>query len=316
MKALVTGITGFAGSHLAEYLLRQNVEVYGTVRSGSRLDNIRGIRQDIRLAECELRDPVSVDRLVKALRPDLIFHLGAQSSVPASWSAPLETIQNNIAGQINLMEAVRRHGLDCKMQIACSSEAYGAIWPHEAPIKETNPLRPLSPYAVSKVTQEFLGGQYFRSCGLHIVATRAFNHIGPRQSEKFVASSFARQIARIEKGDMPPVLRVGNLDAKRDFTDVRDVVRAYWLALEYGEPGEIYNIASGTCRPIREILQLLLASSRTAIQVEQDPGLLRPADAETLVGDSSKFYRRTGWKPEIPLTQSLKDLLDFWRAQP
>lgn len=313
MKALVTGISGFAGSHLADYLLSQNVEVFGMVRSGSKLERLGNAIGRIRLVECDLREEQAVHRVVKTLRPDLIFHLGAQSSVPVSWSSPIDTLHNNIAGQIHLMDAVRLSGIDCKIQIAASSEAYGSVQPHEVPLKETNPLRPLSPYAVSKATQELLGYQYFKSYGLPIVVTRAFNHIGPRQSDNFVASSFARQIARIEKGESPPVLYVGNLEACRDFTDVRDVVRAYWLALKEGEPGEIYNVASGECRPIRELLERLLSLAAVEIKVKQDPDRLRPADAATLYGDYSKLERKTGWRPEIPFSRTLEDLLEDWR---
>jgi GDP-4-dehydro-6-deoxy-D-mannose reductase len=181
----------------------------------------------------------------RRLGPDAIFHLAAQSFVPSSWSAPSDTVLSNLSGQINLFEAVRALGLDPVIQIACSSEQYGLVLPDEVPIKETNPLRPLSPYAVSKVGQDFLGYQYFQSYGLKVVRTRGFNHTGPRRGDVFVTSNFARQIARIELGLAPPVIRVGNLDAVRDFTDVRDMVRAYWLAVTRARPGEAYNIATG-----------------------------------------------------------------------
>ncbi|WP_135553114.1 GDP-mannose 4,6-dehydratase [Paenibacillus cymbidii] len=313
MKALITGITGFVGSHMAEYLLQRGVDVYGTIRNRSRMEHIADIADDIQLAECELRDPYSVQHLVEEIKPDLIFHLAAQSFVPTSWNSPIDTIHNNVAGQVNIMEAMRRFDNGCKLQIACSSEQYGYVEPHETPIKETNPLRPLSPYAVSKVAQEYLGYQYFRSYGLHIVPTRTFNHTGPRRGEHFVTSNFAKQIAEIEKGRKPPVLFVGNLDAKRDFTDVRDVVRAYWLALEKGEAGETYNIASGTCITIRDMLQMLISLSTVDIEVQLDPNRLRPSDVEILYGDYGKFHGQTGWQPEIPFAQTMEDLLDYWR---
>lgn len=315
MKALITGISGFVGSHMAEFLLQKQVEVVGTIRHRSRMDHIKHLN-DIRLVECELRDPFSVDSLIKDLKPDLIFHLAAQSFVPTSWNSPVDTIHNNVAGQMNIFEAVRRDGVDCKIQIACSSEEYGHVEPDEVPIKETNPLRPLSPYAVSKVAQEFLGYQYFKSYGLHIVPTRTFNHTGPRRGEQFVTSNFSKQIADIEKGKKPPVIYVGNLEAKRDFTDVRDVVRAYWLALEKGEPGVTYNIASGTCYTIREMLNKLLTMSNVEIEIKEDPARLRPSDVEILLGDYTNFHLQTGWKPEIPFEQTLWDLLNFWRSQP
>ncbi|MDF2721388.1 MAG: NAD-dependent epimerase/dehydratase [Paenibacillus sp.] len=315
MKALVTGISGFVGSHMAEFLLKQNVEVTGTIRHRSRMDHIKHLN-DIQLVECELRDPFSVENLIEEIKPDLIFHLAAQSFVPTSWNSPIDTIHNNVAGQVNIMEALRRYDLPCKMQVACSSEEYGHVEPDETPIRETNPLRPLSPYAVSKVAQDYLAYQYYKSYGLHIIATRTFNHTGPRRGENFVTSNFAKQIAEIEKGKRPPVLYVGNLSAKRDFTDVRDVVRAYWLALEKGKPGESYNIASGSCCTIREMLDLLLSYSTINISIQEDPTRLRPSDVEILLGDYSKFHQETGWKPEIPFTTTMQDLLQYWRDQP
>lgn len=312
MKALVTGISGFVGSHMAEFLLQRNVEVTGTIRQRSRMDHIKHL-SDIRLVECELRDPFSVEHLIKEIKPDLIFHLAAQSFVPTSWNSPIDTIHNNVAGQVNIMEALRRFDLSCKMQVACSSEEYGHVEPHETPIRETNPLRPLSPYAVSKVAQDYLGYQYYKSYGLPIIVTRTFNHTGPRRGENFVTSNFAKQIAQIEKGKIPPVLHVGNLSAKRDFTDVRDVVSAYWLALEKGKPGETYNIASGKCCTIREMLDLLLSYSSATISIEEDPARLRPSDVEILLGDYQKFHDETGWKPEIPFEKTMKDLLQYWR---
>lgn len=314
MKALVTGISGFVGSHMAEFLLQRNVEVSGTIRQRSRMDHIRHLK-DIRLVECELRDPFSVEQLIRDIKPDLIFHLAAQSFVPTSWNSPIDTIHNNVAGQVNMMEALRRIDHPCKMQIACSSEEYGHVEPEETPIRETNPLRPLSPYAVSKVAQDYLGYQYYKSYGLHIVVTRTFNHTGPRRGENFVTSNFAKQIAQIEKGVKPPVLSVGNLTAKRDFTDVRDVVRAYWLALEKAVPGEAYNIASGRCCTIREMLDVLLSFSNVQISIEEDPARLRPSDVEILLGDYTKFQQATGWRPEIPFKTTMKDLLDYWRAR-
>ncbi|MBE1447146.1 GDP-mannose 4,6-dehydratase [Paenibacillus sp. OAS669] len=315
MRVLVTGISGFVGSHMAEYLLANQIEVIGTIRQRSRLDHIKHLK-DIRLVECELRDPFSVESLIHDVKPDLIFHLAAQSFVPTSWNSPMDTIHNNVASQVNIFEAVRRSNLDCKIQIACSSEEYGHVEPHEVPIKETNPLRPLSPYAVSKVTQEFLGYQYNKSYGLNVVLTRTFNHTGPRRGENFVTSNFSKQIADIEKGKKPPVLYVGNLQAKRDFTDVRDIVRAYWLAVNKGVPGETYNIASGKCYTIQEVLNKLLALSKVQIEIKEDESRLRPSDVEILLGDYTKFHQQTGWKPEIPFDQTLEDLLNYWRMQP
>jgi len=315
-RALVTGITGFAGSHLAEYLLSRNdVEVFGTVRWRSRTENIDAFRDRVRLVECDLSDATSVDSVIRDVRPDLIFHLAAQSFVPTSWLAPAETLMNNILGELNLFEAVRRAGIDPLIQIACSSEEYGLVYEDEVPINEQNPLRPQSPYAVSKIAQDFLGYQYFRSYGLRIVRTRTFNHTGPRRGEVFATSNFAKQIAEIEHGLAEPVLKVGNLEARRDFTDVRDVVRAYWLALERGEPGEVYVIASGRAYRISEVANMLLSMSNTEIRIEQDPSRMRPSDVPILLGDATKFRRRTGWEPVIPFEKTLADLLDYWRGK-
>lgn len=314
MKALITGITGFAGSHLAEYLLsRGDVEVYGTYRLRSRMEHVKHLAGQINLLECELKDPHSVNHTIQQIRPDLIYHLAAQSFVPTSWNSPTDTLTNNIVSQVNIFEAVRKYDIDCKILIACSSEEYGMVYPEETPIKESNPLRPLSPYAVSKVTQDYLGYQYFQSYGLSVVRTRTFNHTGPRRGEHFVTSNFAKQIAKIELGLQQPELFVGNLQARRDFTDVRDVVRAYWLALEKGEPGEVYNIASGEAVTIDEMLQTLLSLTHRRIEIKVDPARLRPSDVEILMGDSSEFRARTGWTPEIPFGQTMKDLLNYWR---
>jgi GDP-4-dehydro-6-deoxy-D-mannose reductase len=201
------------------------------------------------------------------------------------------------------------------VQIACSSEQYGLVHPEEAPIKETNPLRPLSPYAVSKVAQDYLGYQYFQSYGLKAVRTRGFNHTGPRRGHVFVTSNFCSQVAAIEAGLQEPVIRVGNLEAIRDFTDVRDMVRAYWLAVTKAKPGEVYNIATGTGIHIREMLDLVLSYSKVEVKIETDPERLRPSDVEILIGDASKFKADTGWEPRIPFEQTVQDLLNYWRQR-
>lgn len=316
MRALITGITGFAGSHLAEYLLnRGDVEVYGTIRWRSRTENIEAIRTRIHLLECDLTDASSVDRVIFEVRPDLIFHLAAQSFVPASWHAPSETLMNNILGQLHIFESVRRAGLRPRIQIACSSEEYGLVYPTEVPITEGNPLRPLSPYGVSKVAQDLLGYQYFRSYGMFIVRTRAFNHTGPRRGEVFATSNFAKQIAEIEAGLREPVVFVGNLMAKRDFTDVRDVVRGYWLALEKGEPGEVYNICQGKTWTVKAVLEALVELAQIEVKVQVESGRFRPSDVPILWGSYEKFHRQTGWQPEIPFRQTLEDLLNYWRGR-
>ena len=316
MRALITGITGFAGSHLAEYLLANHpdVEVFGTHRWRSRMENVEHLRSQVKLLEADLRDYTSMHSALERSRPDVIFHLAAQSFVPSSWTAPNDTLTTNVSGQTNLFEAVRALKLDPVIQIACSSEQYGLVLPGETPIKETNPLRPLSPYAVSKVAQDYLGYQYFQSYGLKVVRTRGFNHTGPRRGHVFVTSNFCSQVASIELGLQEPVIRVGNIDAIRDFTDVRDMVRAYWLAVTRAKPGEVYNIATGNGIVIREMLNRLIELSNVEVKIETDPERLRPSDVEVLIGDASKFKADTGWEPQIPFEQTLRDLLDYWRT--
>lgn len=317
MRVLITGLTGFAGSHLAEYIVRnhRDVEVFGTYRWRSRMENMKSIRDKVTLFEMDLRDPISVLNTLERVRPDRIFHLAAQSYVPTSWEAPVETFTINVIGQLHLFESCRKLKLMPRIQIACSSEEYGLVHEDEIPIKETNPLRPLSPYAVSKVTQDLLGYQYFQSYGLPIVRTRGFNHTGPRRGEVFVTSNFAKQIAEIEAGLRPGILHVGNLNAVRDFTDVRDMVRAYWLALEFGKAGEVYNIASGRGISIRELVDKLVSMAKKPVDIQVDPERLRPSDVPVLIGDSTRFRECSGWSPEIPLEKTLEDLLDFWRQR-
>jgi GDP-4-dehydro-6-deoxy-D-mannose reductase len=315
LRVLVTGISGFAGSHLAELALSRGARVFGTIRWRSRRENIEHIEDQIELIDCDLKDPTSVRNCLVVSKPDFIFHLAAQSFVPTSWHAPVETLCTNIIGQVNMFEAVRDLGMKPRIQLACSSEEYGMVYEDEIPIKENNPLRPLSPYAVSKVTQDMLGYQYFMSYGMDIIRTRAFNHTGPRRGYVFVTSNFAKQIAQIEKGKREPIISTGNLEAKRDFSDVRDVVRAYWLALEKGKSGEVYNIASGRVVTIKEMLDMLLAKSTVNVKTKQDPSRMRPSDVELLIGDFTKITEQTGWKPEIPLEKTLEDLLNYWRER-
>jgi GDP-4-dehydro-6-deoxy-D-mannose reductase len=313
MKVLITGVTGFVGSHLAEYLLSKNYEVWGIARWRSSSENIEHIKSKLNIIEADLNDSHSFYNAIHSIKPQQIYHLAAQSFVPTSWISPADTMKTNVIGTINLFEAVRKAGIDPRIQVACSSEQYGLVKSDETPIKETNPLRPLSPYAVSKIAQDMLSYQYFKSYGLKIVVTRGFNHTGPRRGEVFVCSNFAKQIAEIEKGVHEAKILVGNLGAIRDFTDVRDMVKGYNLALEKGEPGERYNICSGKGYKIKDVLDMLLKMTDNHIKIEEDPKRMRPSDVEILIGDNSKFCKQTGWKPEIPFEKTLKDLLDYWR---
>lgn len=322
MKVLITGVTGFVGSHLADYLLEHepDVQIYGIKRWRSKTENIEHLVDKIKYFDCDIKDAHNVYEVIDEIRPDKIFHLAAQSFVPASWEAPVETLVLNITGQSNIFEAVKKikskeKGYDPVILIAGSSEEYGMVYSNEVPIKESNPLRPLSPYAVSKVCQDLMGYQYWHSYKIKAIRSRAFNHSGPRRGEVFVDSNFAQQIARIEKGKQAPVIKVGNLEAQRDFTDVRDVVRAYWVATEKCQPGEEYNICSGQTYTIQAVLNKLLSlSTNQNIKVEQDPARMRPSDVPILSGDNSKFCEVTGWEPKINyLDQTLEDLLNYWR---
>ena len=314
-KVLITGVTGFAGSHLAELLLKKGYDVAGLCRWRSRVENVEHIKSKIHLIEGDLLDPHSLQEVMMDVRPDYVFHLAAQSFVPASWTSPAVTLEINVTGSCNLFEAIRATQLEPVIQIACSSEEYGLVKPGEVPIKEGNPLRPLSPYGVSKVAMDYMGYQYFKSYGMKIIRTRGFNHTGPRRGDVFVCSTFTKQIAEIEKGKIEPVMKVGNLSAQRDFTDVRDMVNGYLLAALKGKPGEVYNICSGKAVEIKKVLEMATGMSKVKVKVEKDPTRMRPSDVPILLGDYSKFKRQTGWHPKIKFEKTLKDLLNYWRKR-
>ncbi len=314
-KALITGIAGFAGSHLAELLLSKGWEVYGFVRPRSKMDHIEAIQNKLHLEDADLLDSHSLYKLLSRIKPDYIFHLAAQSFVPTSWVSPSVTLEVNIVGSANLFEAVRQAEINPAIQIACSSEEYGMVLDSELPIRETNPLRPLSPYAVSKVAMDYLGYQYHESYGMRIIRTRGFNHTGPRRGDTFAESNFAKQIAMIESGKQEPVIKVGNLDALRDYTDVRDMVKGYVLALDKCDAGDVYNICTGKSIRIGDMLDMLLSFSKTKVKIQQDPDRMRPSDVRVLNGDNTKFVQKTGWAPQIEFKQTMKDLLEYWREQ-
>ena len=314
-KVLITGIAGFAGSHLAELLLSKGFEVHGMRRPRTKMDHIESIANRLHLTDADLLDSHSLYSTISRIKPDYIFHLAAQSFVPTSWASPSVTLEVNIVGSANLFEAVRQANIDPVIQIACSSEEYGMVHDNEVPIKETNPLRPLSPYAVSKVAMDYLGYQYHQSYGVRVVRTRGFNHTGPRRGDTFAESNFAKQIALIEKGKQEPVVHVGNVDAKRDYTDVRDMVKGYLLAVEKCDPGDVYNICTGSTVKIADVLKLLLSYSKIKVEIKEDPDRMRPSDVPILLGDNSKFVAKTGWKPEIVFEKTMEDLLNYWRER-
>jgi len=315
---LITGVTGFVGSHLAEYCLDKGCLVFGTGCRRFPLTNVEGLLSDRRfkLVEMELEDPGSINSAVRTTRPDMIFHLAAQSFVPTSFESPYYTMQANLLGTLALVEASRQRSRSGspKIQIASSSEEYGLVREDECPIVETQALRPLSPYAVSKVGCGLLGQQYARAYGMHIVVTRAFNHEGARRGKEFVTSNFARQAVLLSAGKVSE-LQVGNLDAVRDFSHVKDIVRAYWLALEKGEPGEVYNICSGKGVVIRELIDMLSRIVGKELPYSVDREHLRPSDVPYLIGDCSKFRKRTGWRPELTIQDAMTDLVAYWRQQ-
>ncbi len=316
MRVLITGISGFVGLHLSEHLLAAHpgIELFGLRRWRSETPAGAAPGAGVRILEGDLLDAPSILRVLHASRPDVIFHLAASSSVASSWDTPAEMLQVNVLGTLHLLEAVRQMDLDSPVVLACSAESYGLVREDELPIREEQPFRPVSPYAVSKAAVDLLGFQYYQTFRLRTVRLRFFNHCGPRQSARFVISSLARQIAEIEAGLRPARIQVGNLGVRRDFVDVRDAARAYWLAAERGEPGEAYNVASGRARSIREILDHMLSLSDAVVEVEFDASRLRPSELEVLVGDSTRFHAATGWAPEIPLERTVADTLEYWRA--
>jgi len=260
-----------------------------------------------------LMDLPALKDLFAAAKPDYIFHLAAQAFVPASWADPWSTLENNIRGQLNVLLATIAMDTYPRILVVGSADEYGIVAPEELPIRETNPLRPNSPYAVSKVAQDMLGYQYYASHKLPVVRVRPFNHIGPGQSPAFVTADFAKQVAEAEAGLREPVMRVGNLEARRDFSDVRDIVRGYYLAVSEGEPGQVYNLGAERSYSIREVLDILLALSEVPMTVGSDPARLRPSDVPEIVADCTRFRSQTGWRAEIPLERSLRDILNYWR---
>ena len=315
MTVLITGIAGFVGGHLVDFLRAEHPDaaVAGLVRPGDEAPE--GLREGVRLLEADLEDAAAVEAAVAAARPASIVHLAAQSSVHESWMNPAATLRTNVIGLLNIFEAVRRRRLSPRVLVVGSAEEYGAMDPDAPPITEDAPLRPLSPYAVSKVAQGYLALQYALSRDLAVVRTRTFPHTGPWRVAAFTESSFARQIAEVEAGRRRPVLEVGNLEAVRDFTDVRDVVRAYWALLERGNSGEVYNVCSGRGRSIGDILRALLEISGVHVDLQVDRERLRPSDLPALVGDPTRLREATGWEPRIPLERTFRDLLDHWRER-
>lgn len=307
-KIFITGVNGFVGRHLMlEY---KDSEIIGLVREGTD----KNLGTNIKTVQGDILDKERIEKIIKEEKPDLILHLAAFTSPSESLKNPVGTLDNNIKGQLNILEAVRKiELLDTKLLVVSSAEVYGDIDEANLPISEEESLNPMTPYAVSKITQDFLGYQYFKSYGIKSIRVRPFNHIGPGQSSMFVVSAFARQIALIEKGKQEKIIKVGDLISRRDFTDVRDIVRAYRILMEKGKIGDVYNIGSGKSYKISEILEILLSFSKQKIEIKEDESLMREVDIKESRCDSSKINKDTGWKPEIPIEKSLLDSLDYWR---
>jgi len=311
MKVLVTGVNGFVGSHMADYLIENDLaEVHGLTRWRS---NLEFVNDKVTLHHGDLRDLNSLILIMERVKPDCCFHFAAQSYVTTSFTAPADTMENNILGTLNLLSAVRHAGINPKIVIASSSEVYGQVEADEVPIKETNQFRPASPYAVSKVAEDMLGLQYYLSYGMRIVRTRLFTHTGPRRGDVFVESAFAKQIAEIEAGKAEEMY-VGNLNSVRTFMDVRDAVRAYWMALDCPN-GEVYNIGGDRTMSIREMMCILKSFSDKKIEHVMCDTLLRPSDVTLQIPDTTKFRDATGWSPRIPLEKTLEDLLNYQRGR-
>jgi GDP-4-dehydro-6-deoxy-D-mannose reductase len=315
-RVLITGATGPVGSSLAEYVITHaDVELAIFKRWRSDMRAVAAIESRVTFYEGDIEDAYAVTDAVADFHPDFIFHLAAQSYPAASWGAPVATMRANVEGTVNLLEAVRRHAPNARVHIAGSSAQYGVVLPEHVPIKETHPMRPASPYGISKVAQELLGLQYFDSYGIHTVVTRSFNHVGPRQGDRTAIQTFCRQMALIEVGRQAPVILVGNVEPRRDYTHVDDVARALWALIQHAPGGNVYNMCSGQAVRIGDIVDMVIARGQVPVEVRVDPARLRPVDEPILRGDNSRLVAVTGWQPRISMPQIIDELLAYWRAR-
>lgn len=309
MKSLIIGGAGFVGAYLIQHLrddLGQEVIV-------TKMPHEKIEEDGIRIVDLNILEKESVVKLLQEVMPDYIYHLAAQSSVSVSWKNPQLTIDVNIKGSVNVLEALREINEKPRVLLIGSGEEYGHVQPDEMPIREDNALRPGNIYAATKACQNLLGKIYADAYGIQVMMVRAFNHIGPNQAPLFVVADFCKQVAEIEAGKREATLKVGNLSAKRDFTDVRDVVRLYGMLMEKGKAGEIYNVGSGHAIEITDILQMILSKSKTEIKIEKDESKFRPVDVPIIEANVDKVYKATGWEPQIELEQTIQETLDFWR---
>jgi GDP-4-dehydro-6-deoxy-D-mannose reductase len=311
MRALITGIGGFVGRHLADHLLSEGDEVFGLGRASAE----PGPPNVSQVCHTDLSNRAAIEQFVRQTQPEAVYHLAAQSSPRESVADPWATVGNNLLGQINLFESLLSVGLKPRVLVIGSSDEYGPVKPEDVPINEDVPLRPATPYAVSKVGQDMMGYQYFAQYGLPVVRVRPFNHTGPGHDARFVIPSIARQLAEIEIGAREPVLRVGNLDVARDFTDARDMVRAYRMALIAGVAGDVYNLGRGHSMRIAEMVDELIALCSVPVSIRVDTALLRTADVPRQEADTRKFVALTGWQPRIPWPTTLADTMYYWRQK-
>ncbi len=307
-KGLVIGAAGFVGRYLVREMRNNKIETFVT-----KLPHEKFTEESVNVYDLDILDKDAIVNILYEIQPDYIFHLAAQSSVGVAWKNPLLTVDVNIKGSINLMDAVRELFYKPRVLLIGSGEEYGYIKPEETPISEDNLLRPGNIYAATKACQNMIGSIYAKAYDMDLMMVRAFNHIGPGQAPLFVVSDFCKQVAEIEKGIREPVIMVGNLAAKRDFTDVRDVVKAYVKLIKQGSSGETYNVGSGSAQEIRQILEKVIAMSDVDIKVETDPNKIRPVDVPIIEADITKLNTLTGWKPEISVEQTICETLDYWR---
>ncbi|SKA76647.1 GDP-4-dehydro-6-deoxy-D-mannose reductase [Caloramator quimbayensis] len=311
MRALITGVNGFVGIYLSEYLIKNGIEVWGTKLPHTSMPH--QISSKIIVRDMDIINKENIFEIIKECMPDYIFHLAAQSSVALSWENPQLTININVNGTLNLLDAVRKSNKNIRILLIGSSEEYGIVKSEIISIDEDYPLNPTNPYAVSKMVQEYFALQYINAYKMDIIMVRAFNHIGPGQAPTFVVPDFAKKIAQIEKGLIEPVLFVGNLEAERDFTDVRDIVRAYFDIITAGKSGQVYNVGSNKTYKISYILDLLLSMSNKKIIVKSDPSKMRPLDVPVIRCDNKKLVKLTSWSPQYKIEDTIKDVLNYWR---
>jgi GDP-4-dehydro-6-deoxy-D-mannose reductase len=318
MRVFVTGIDGFVGSHMAEMLHAVGgVDVYGTILTPQPGPNLKGINGKIRLRQADILNPGRIEELFHDIRPDRVIHLAGQAFVPASVVDPVGTIQTNIAGSMSVLEAARklreREGIEVQVLIVSSSEVYGRVAPDQLPITEELPLNPGNPYASSKASIDLIAQAYRKTYGLHVTVARPFNHVGPRQAPSFVCSEFGRRFAEFAAGVTPAMLHPGNLAARRDFTDVRDVVRAYWTVLDHPSDYAVFNVCSGKAVSIREIISLYEEITGITAEVTIEQAKVRPYDVPVLLGSAQRLRQMTGWAPTFTLRETLKDVFTYWQ---